>query len=178
MVLASTPPPLAAGSDRARLSWPRCGGSHPAYPRCHKPLPYKIFSFYYTKVLEKCKSIQSRRRFSTQVVHLKPAMKFSLSKKWLRRFFAKTIPPSESFDWKDFFDSLRTGASRRSFLSVCVVVGPCDGGEALQTSNDHIVIAAGAVNDQQFSVCVPAAYDPHMTVARVKDKVAGERIVP
>ena len=74
-----------------------------------------------------------------------------------------------------FFDKLtgRTGASRRSFLSVCVVVGPCDGGEALQTSNDHIVIAAGAVDDQQLSIGIPAANDAYMGIIWIEHQVTG-----
>ena len=72
----------------------------------------------------------------------------------------------------------RTGASRRSFLSVCVVVGPCDRGEALQTSNDHIIITAGAVDHQQISVLVSAANDAHMGIIRVERQVTGLCIRP
>lgn len=58
-----------------------------------------------------------------------------------------------------------------------IVLWPPDRGKALFAGNDHIIITAGTVDHQQISVLLSAAYDPHMTVARVKDKVAGERIV-
>ena len=58
-----------------------------------------------------------------------------------------------------------------------VVLRPPDRGKALFAGNDHIIITAGTVDHQQISVLVSAAYDPHMTVTRVENKVSGERIV-
>ena len=59
-----------------------------------------------------------------------------------------------------------------------VILRSADGSKADLSSHYHIIGAVGAVDDEDISAVVEAAYDPHMTVARVKDKVAGERIVP
>lgn len=42
-----------------------------------------------------------------------------------------------------------------------VVLRSSDRGKALQTGNNHIVISVGAVDNEQFTVCVPAANIPY-----------------
>lgn len=61
---------------------------------------------------------------------------------------------------------------------LCVVHGASYGGKAAGASNDYIVIAAGAVDDQQLSVCVPAANDAHMGIIRVEHQVTGLGLIP
>ena len=78
---------------------------------------------------------------------------------------------------KGFFDTL--GDSRcTGYLSYCVVPRSTDRCKALLASNDHIVISAGAVDDEQFSVCVPAANDAHMGIIRVEYQVTGLCVRP
>lgn len=55
---------------------------------------------------------------------------------------------------------------------------PTNRGKALLAGNDHIIISAGAVNDQQLSVCVPAANDAHMGIIRVEHQVTGLCVRP
>ena len=59
-----------------------------------------------------------------------------------------------------------------------VVLRSSDRGKALQPSHDHIVVAAGAVDDEQFSVCVPAANNTHMGIIRVEHQVTGLCVRP
>ena len=59
-----------------------------------------------------------------------------------------------------------------------VVLRSSDRGKALQTSNDHVVVSAGAVDDEQFSVCAPAANDAHMGIIRVEYQVTGLCVRP
>ena len=59
-----------------------------------------------------------------------------------------------------------------------VVLRSSDRGKALQSGHDHIVIAAGAVDDEQFTVCVPAANDAHMGIIRVEYQVTGLCVRP
>ena len=59
-----------------------------------------------------------------------------------------------------------------------VILRSADHSKADLSSHHHIIGAAGAVDDEDISAAVEAAYNPHMTVARVKDEVAGERIIP
>ena len=51
-------------------------------------------------------------------------------------------------------------------------------GKALQPGNDHIVIAAGAVDDEQFAIGVPAAHDAHMGIVRVEHQITRLGILP
>ena len=55
---------------------------------------------------------------------------------------------------------------------------PTDRGKALLVGNDHIVIAAGAVDDKQFSVGISAANDAHMGIIRVEYQVTGLSVLP
>ena len=55
---------------------------------------------------------------------------------------------------------------------------PTDGGKALLAGNDHIVISTGAVDDEQFAVCAPAANNAHMGIIRVEHQVAGLSVLP
>lgn len=53
------------------------------------------------------------------------------------------------------------------------VPGASDNGKALLASNDYIVVAAGAVDDQNVSVLVNPTHDAHMGMIRVKHQVTG-----
>lgn len=66
----------------------------------------------------------------------------------------------------------------RNFVSWCVVLGSAYGGKANFPGDYNIVLSAGAVDNQDISICVPAAYNTHMTIARIKYKVAGLGIGP
>ena len=59
-----------------------------------------------------------------------------------------------------------------------VILRSADRSEADLSSHYRIIGAAGAVDDEDISAAVEAAYDPHMTVARVKDEVARLGIAP
>ena len=78
--------------------------------------------------------------------------------------------------WNNLFESLNSRCT--GYLSYCVVPRSTDRCKALHTSNDHIVISAGAVDDEQFSACVPAANDAHMGIIRVEYQVTGLCVRP
>ena len=74
---------------------------------------------------------------------------------------------------------LNEGDSRcTGYLSYCVVPRSTDRCKALLTSNDYIVIAAGAVDDQQLSVGVPSADNTHMGIIRIEHQVTGLCVRP
>ena len=51
----------------------------------------------------------------------------------------------------------------------------CDG-KAFAPGHDHAVLPAGAVDDEEIANAVVAADDPDVTVIRVKDEIAGQRV--
>ena len=55
---------------------------------------------------------------------------------------------------------------------------PADSGKSLPACNDHIVIAAGAMQNENISPLVPAADDPNVSVLRVKDQIPDLRLRP
>ena len=59
-----------------------------------------------------------------------------------------------------------------------VVHGTSDGGKALRTGDDHIVGSAGAVDDQQIAVFVPAAYNANMGVLWIKHQITRLGLLP
>ena len=59
-----------------------------------------------------------------------------------------------------------------------VILRSADRSKADLSSHYNIIGAAGAVDDEDISAAVEAADDPHMTVARIKDKVARLGIAP
>ena len=63
-------------------------------------------------------------------------------------------------------------------FSIRKILGPANRGEAAFPRHHHIILAAGAVDDEDISAAVEATDDPHMTVARVKDEVARLGIAP
>lgn len=69
------------------------------------------------------------------------------------------------------------GTKGKTFL-LCVVPRSTDRCKALQTSNGHIVIAAGAVDDQQLSVGVPSADNTHMGIIWIEHQVTGLGVRP
>lgn len=58
------------------------------------------------------------------------------------------------------------------------VYRPANGCKALDAGDHHIVVSAGAVDDEQIAALIPAAYDAHMGVLWVKYQIAGQRLVP
>ena len=62
--------------------------------------------------------------------------------------------------------------------SVREVKWPANGCKALDAGDHHIVVSAGAVDDEQFSVCVSAANNTHMGIIWVKRQVAGLSVLP
>ena len=70
-------------------------------------------------------------------------------------------------------------ALHREFLLLLgVILRSGDGSKSLYPSNDHIVIAAGTMDDEDISVFIPTGDDPHMGVIRVKYEIAGKRVCP
>ena len=57
------------------------------------------------------------------------------------------------------------------------VYRPANGCKALDAGDHHIVVSAGAVDDEQIAALIPAAYDAHMGVLWVKYQIAGQRLV-
>lgn len=49
-----------------------------------------------------------------------------------------------------------------------VVFRPANRGKAAFPRHHHIVRSAGAVDDEQFTVCVPAANDANMGIIRIE----------
>ena len=39
-----------------------------------------------------------------------------------------------------------------------------NGGKALQAGDDGVVVSAGAMDDEQSSILVPSAHDPHANI--------------
>ena len=58
-------------------------------------------------------------------------------------------------------------------LLFAVIIRPCYGDEAFDTGNDHIVVAAGAVDDEQISVLISTADDADMFIAGIEYQIAG-----
>ena len=48
----------------------------------------------------------------------------------------------------------------------------------VKPSMHHIVVSAGAVDDEQIAALVPAAYNAHMGVLWIEYQIAGQRLVP
>ena len=59
-----------------------------------------------------------------------------------------------------------------------VVQGVSHGGKALQAGDDHIVSSAGAVDDQQIAVFVPAAHNADMSIFWIEYQIAGLGLLP
>ena len=64
------------------------------------------------------------------------------------------------------------------FILCPVIQGASNGGKALQAGDDHIVGSAGAVNDQQIAVFIPAAHNANMGVLWIKHQIAGLGLLP
>ena len=58
------------------------------------------------------------------------------------------------------------------------VYRPANGCKALDAGDHHIVVSAGAVDDEQIAALIPAAYDAHVGVLWVKYQIAGHRLIP
>ena len=58
------------------------------------------------------------------------------------------------------------------------VYRPANGCKALDAGDHHIVVSAGAVDDEQIAALVPAAYNAHMGVLWIEYQIAGQRLVP
>lgn len=67
---------------------------------------------------------------------------------------------------------------RWPFPSICVILRSADRGKACPAGNDHIVVPAGTMDDEQSAVYVPAADDAHMGVIGVKHQIARLSILP
>ena len=59
-----------------------------------------------------------------------------------------------------------------------IILGSPNGSGSLQPGDHRVVVPAGAVDDEQLPVLVPAAHDAHVGVLRVKHQVAGLGILP
>ena len=59
-----------------------------------------------------------------------------------------------------------------------VVGRPCYFGKTGGTSNNHIVLAERAVDNEQLSVLIPAAHNTHVLVAWVEDQIPREGLIP
>ena len=68
-------------------------------------------------------------------------------------------------------------ALHREFLLLLgVILRSGDGSKSLYPSNDHIVIAAGTMDDEDISVFIPTGDNPHMGVIRIEYQIAGKRV--
>ena len=67
---------------------------------------------------------------------------------------------------------------RWPFPSICVILRSADRGKACLAGNDHVVVPAGTMDDEQFAVRIPAADDTHVRIIGVKHQVARLRILP
>ena len=65
----------------------------------------------------------------------------------------------------------RTVKGKVKLFLLCVVPRSTDRCKALLASNDYIVVAAGAVNDEQFAVGIFAPDNAHMGIIRVEHQV-------
>lgn len=72
------------------------------------------------------------------------------------------------------------GAGRvpRPSLLFAVENRSADRCKAVYTGDDHMVGAAGAMDNQEVPVLVPAAHDPNVYVVRVKHQVPGQGFRP
>ena len=57
-------------------------------------------------------------------------------------------------------------------------VWSADRGEVLFPGNDHIVMAAGTMDDEDIAAFIPTGDDPHMGVVGVEYQIAGKCICP
>ena len=64
------------------------------------------------------------------------------------------------------------------FILYPVIQGASNGSKALQAGDDHIVGSAGAVDDQQIAVFVPAAHNTNMSIFWIKYQIAGLSLLP
>ena len=64
------------------------------------------------------------------------------------------------------------------FILCPVIQGASDRSKALQAGDDHIVGSAGAVDDQQIAVFVPAAYNANMGVLWIKHQITRLGLLP
>ena len=55
---------------------------------------------------------------------------------------------------------------------------PADRREALEPGNNHIVIPAGTVDNEQIAACVSSANNAHMRIPRIKHQVTGLVFAP
>ena len=67
-------------------------------------------------------------------------------------------------------------ASARMLFAV--LVGLRNRHKAALVGNDHIILAERAVDNEQLSVLVPAAYNTHMLVAWVENQIPREGLIP
>ena len=59
-----------------------------------------------------------------------------------------------------------------------VIFWSCNGGKTALACDHHIVFAVGTVYNEQISALVPAAYDSHMGVTRIKYQITGDGLIP
>ena len=72
-------------------------------------------------------------------------------------------------------------ASEKRCSAAClfsVIVGPTNRGKSLQTGNDHIVVPAGAVDNEQIIALIPSCHNAHMGVLRVENQITGKCVRP
>ena len=79
-------------------------------------------------------------------------------------------------------EAFRKTAGRGSFArapcSFSVIDRSADGSKATFSCDDHIVGAAGAVDDQEIPRLVPTAYDAHVFISGVEHQIPREGLVP
>ena len=63
-------------------------------------------------------------------------------------------------------------------LFTSIVRWPTNGSKTFLACNDHIVVAAGTVQDQDIAALVPAAHNSNMGILRVKDQITDLRLGP
>lgn len=64
------------------------------------------------------------------------------------------------------------------FILFPVIQGASNRGKALQAGDDHIVGSAGAVDDQQIAVFIPAAHNADMSIFWIEYQIAGLGLLP
>ena len=67
--------------------------------------------------------------------------------------------------------SVSAGSAQPIWVGKKHPIWPANRGKAAFPRHHHIVRSAGAVDDEQFTVCVPAANDAHMGIIRIEHQV-------
>ena len=62
---------------------------------------------------------------------------------------------------------------KRALLLFRVIFRPANRSKSFKAGDDHVIVAAGAVDDEQITVSAPAAHDAHMGVLWVNTRSPG-----